>query len=90
MNGYFYGIAVMIVGAVLFLISRRRPRRPSIHADRGSVAIGGSNNGNIMNVNSGASAGHGPSGHWLTLISIFVEVAGIAAVIWHATHLAGK
>ncbi len=78
----------MIVGGLLFLLSRRS-RRTSVKADRGSVAIGGSNLGSVTNINLGSEQTH-TSGHALTYISIVVELIGIAAVIWHATHLAAK
>jgi hypothetical protein len=89
MNGYIPGLLLIIVGAALFVVSRLR-RRPSVSADRGSVAIGGDSSGSVTNINIGKEKEKGSPERALTVISILVEVIGIAAVIWHATHLAAK
>jgi hypothetical protein len=86
--GEYLGIGLMIAGAVLFFFGRRRSNRLSVRASRGSVAVGGNNIGSITNINQtneGSSGGHG-----LTVVSILVELAGIAAIVWHVLHLASK
>jgi hypothetical protein len=54
------------------------------------VAIGGDSSGSVTNINIGKEKEKGSPERALTVISILVEVIGIAAVIWHATHLAAK
>lgn len=89
MSSYVVGIGLMVAGAALFLLGRLRSKRATVHASKGSVAVGGDNTGQITNVNvSGHKEGIGE--HALTLVSILVEIIGIIVVIWHAMHLATK
>lgn len=80
----------MAVGIVLFIIGRSKSKTVHVEASGGSVAVGGKNSGSISNTNLGAvpAAAHGS--HSLTIVSIVVELVGIAVVIWHAWHLAAK
>jgi hypothetical protein len=89
MSSDVIGISLMVAGAVLFVVGRLRSKRVTVHASKGSVAVGRDNVGQITNVNVG---GHkqGRGEHALTLVSIFVEVVGIIVVFWHAMHLATK
>jgi hypothetical protein len=84
------GFALMVFGLVLFLVGRSKSTIVRVEANNGSVAIGGKNSGTITNTNIGAVpvASHGS--HWLTILAIIVELAGMAVVIWHAWHLAAK
>lgn len=91
MNWLLIGVILVLLGIVLLLADRQnrsRGRRSTVSASHGSVAIGGSSNAPIINANTIVSPE--PSGHLLTVIGIIVELGGIAAVIWHATHLAGR
>jgi hypothetical protein len=85
-----FGIALMGLGIVLFLVGRSKSKAVQVEASNGSVAIGGKNSGTITNTNIGAltAAPHGT--HWLTVLGIVVELAGMAVGIWHAWHLAAK
>lgn len=85
-----FGFALMGLGIVLFLVGRSKSKTIQVEASNGSVAIGGKNSGTITNTIIGALpvASHGS--HWLTVVSIIVELAGMAVVIWHAWHLAAK
>ena len=81
------GIGLMIAGGVLFALGRR----PVVKASSGSVAVGGNSSAPITNVNVGShnkNAAHGS--HAITVVAIFVEIIGIAVVIWHAWHLTGR
>jgi uncharacterized membrane protein len=91
MNLLLIGVILILLGIVLLLVdrqNRRRGRRSTVSASHGSVAVGGNSNAPIINAST--VAGPEPSGHLLKVIGIIVELGGIAAVIWHATHLAGK
>lgn len=91
MNTLLIGLVLVLLGIVLLLVGRRKRGgggRPTVSASQGSVAVGGSSNAPI--INSGTIASPEPEGHWLTVVGIIVELGGIAAVIWHATHLGGK
>ena len=85
-----FGFALMGLGIVLFLARRSKSKAIRVEASNGSVAIGGKNSGTISNTTIGALpvASHGS--HWLTVVAIVVELAGMAVVIWHAWHLAAK
>lgn len=87
----YVGLALMVLGVLLFLVSRNAGSRSNrVDASGGSVAVGGDNKGSITNVNLGAppSTQHGT--HWLTWVAIAVELIGICVTIWHAFHLAAK
>jgi hypothetical protein len=89
----YAGIALMVLGVVLFFIGRTpnsSSRAVHVTASEGSVAIGGNNKGDITNVNLGASQDKQHGTHWLTWVAIAVELVGIAVTLWHAWHLAGK
>lgn len=85
-----FGFALMGLGIMLFLVGRSKSKIIRVEASTGSVAIGGKNSGTITNTNIGGLpvASHGS--HWLTVVAIVVELAGMAVVIWHAWHLAAK
>jgi hypothetical protein len=88
---YMIGIGLILLGIVLFLIGRRPSRRNTVSADRGSIAIGGSAYGPVTNLNAGTDKEHSASsGHRITILAIFVEIAGIAVTVWHALHLAAR
>lgn len=87
----YIGLALMVLGVVLFLLGRRAGSRSvRVEASGGSVAVGGSNKGSITNFNLGAPppAPHGT--HWLTWVAVVVELLGIGVTLWHALHLAAK
>jgi nitrate reductase gamma subunit len=91
MNWLHIGVIIILLGIVLLLVDRRnhsRGRRSTVSASHGSVAVGGNSNAPIINASTVAKPE--PSGRWLKVIGIIVELGGIAAVIWHATHLAGR
>ena len=91
MNGFLIGVILILLGIVLLLVDRQNHSRGSrsvVGASHGSVAVGGNSNAPIINASTIANPE--PSGHWLMVIAIIVELGGIAAVIWHATHLAGR
>lgn len=90
MNGYFLGTGLMTLGAVLFFVGRLYVKRDSVRASGGSVAIGGNNTGAITTTNINQRDKPHSSGHLITMVAIFVEIAGIAVTIWHAMHLAEK
>lgn len=88
-----FGFTLMGLGMLLFFVGRSKSRIIRVEASNGSVAIGGKNSGTITNTIIGdapaaPAASHGT--HWLTVVSIVVELAGMAVVIWHAWHLAAK
>jgi hypothetical protein len=85
-----FGFALMGFGIVLFLAGRRKSKAIRVEASNGSVAIGGKNSGTITNTNIGTPPAGSHGSHWLTVVAIIVELAGIAVVIWHAWHLAAK
>lgn len=87
----YIGLALMALGAVLFLVGRRAGSRSNrVEASGGSIAVGGSNKGSITNVNLGAPSPTPHGTHWLTWVAIGVELVGIGVTIWHALHLAAK
>ncbi len=90
MNGYFLGTGLMALGAILFFVGRLHVKRDSVRASGGSVAIGGNNTGSITTTNINQRDKPHSNGHLITMVAIFVEIAGIAVTIWHAMHLAGK
>jgi hypothetical protein len=87
MTTLILGIALMILGVVLFLVGRKGSKSTSVRASGGSIAIGGSNSGQITNINSHSHNKDGHGGHGVTVIAIIVEIIGIVVVIWHAIHL---
>lgn len=88
--GLIFGFALMGLGIVLFLVGRSKFKNIRVEASNGSVAIGGKNSGTITNTNIGALPIASHDSHWLTVVAIVVELAGMAVVIWHAWHLAAK
>lgn len=84
------GVALVVVGLLLFFAGRSKSKKIRVEATNGSVAVGGDNSGSIINANIGAPASapapHGT--HWLTVVGIVVELIGIAVVLWHAWHMA--
>lgn len=89
--GFYVGLALVALGILLFLVARAKSKTVRVEARSGSVAIGGNNRGAITNTNIGTptAEAHG-SHHWLIVVSIVVELAGMAVVVWHAWHLAAK
>jgi hypothetical protein len=90
MVGLFCGIALMLIGAALYAVGRGSARRSNVHANDGSVAIGGDNSGPISNTKVGGPRPENAGHNSLTTLSIAVEVIGIAVTVWHAIHLAAK
>jgi hypothetical protein len=90
MSIYFVGGGLVILGALLLLIGRHRSRRSSVSASRGSIAIGGNTYGSVSNVNTAPDKGHGIGEHWITIVAIITELAGIAVIIWHTSHMVSK
>jgi hypothetical protein len=91
MNALLIGVAPIVSDLVLPFVDRRsrpRARRSRVSASHGSVAVGGDSNAPTINASTVSSSE--PGGHWLKVIGIIVELGGIAAVIRHATHLAGR
>ena len=85
------GACLIIAGVAIFLFGRRRSKQSSVRASDGSVAVGGNNSGSITNTNVSKTANEAPTGgHALTVLAIVVELVGIAAIVWHSMHLAGK
>jgi hypothetical protein len=90
MGTYIVGLGLMVAGAVLFLVGKLRTKRATVHASKGSVAVGGDNAGQITNVNVGSHNKKSAGESGLTLTAIVVEIIGIIVTIWHALHLAAK
>jgi hypothetical protein len=90
MSIYVLGLGLILLGVLLFLIGRRRPRIGSVSATHGSIAIGGSSFGPVSNVSTAPDKSHGLGSHWITIAAIISELAGIAVTIWHATSSAAK
>lgn len=91
MDVILVGVCLIVVGVAIFFFGRGRSKRTSVRATRGSVAVGGNNNGSITNTNMNRASNEAPSrGHSLTVLAIIVELVGIAAIVWHTLHLAGK
>jgi hypothetical protein len=88
MQSFWVGITLILLGAVIWLFGRRGPRGGAVVASKGSVAIGGDNTGSISNINK-TDSGHDGHG-FLTKLAIFVELLGIASIIWHTIHMAAK
>lgn len=86
----YIGGGLIILGALLLLIGRHHSRRSSVAASRGSIAIGGNAYGPVSNVNAAPDKGHGIGEHWITIVAIITELAGIAVIIWHTTHMVAK
>ena len=86
----YVGLALMVLGIVLFFVGRSRSRTVRVEASGGSVAVGGKNSGSITNLNVGAPAAAAHGSHSLTYVSIAVELVGIVVVLWHAWHMAAK
>ncbi len=87
----YVGLALMVLGIVFFFVGRSRSKTVRVEANSGSVAVGGKNAGPITNLNVGATptaAAHGS--HWLTYVSIAVELVGIVVVLWHAWYMTAK
>lgn len=90
---YAIGIGLFVAGLILHVLVSVRKRRSTVNANDHSVAVGGSNFGNINNVNSATSKSDSPGGGHhsaLTLVAIVVELSGIAVTLWHAAHLAHR
>jgi hypothetical protein len=85
MNGNtILATSFIILGLILFILSRRGSSGRTVRADSGSVAIGGSNSApvTVSTSNRGRSE-EGNSKHVLTAVAIIVEVAGIVVAFWH-------
>ena len=92
MNALYLGISLIVAGGILLFLGLRRSRRPSVSASHGSVAAGGNVSGSITNTNTNLNRGAAEQApaHTLTVVAIFVEIAGICVTIWHALHMARK
>lgn len=90
MNELYIGIGLIVLGFLLFLFIFLS-RKPSVSADGGSTAMGGSNSGIVLNTNINQPKEEKHSGgHGLTIVAIIVEIVGIGVTLWHAFHLAAK
>lgn len=87
MNGLIIGAVLMLVGGLLF-IAAKRTKKVNISATNGSQAVGGNNSGIMLNMGSQPAPPQEPHSHWLTVVSIIVELIGMGVVVWHALHLA--
>lgn len=86
--GLAAGIAIIVIGTVLLVVSLVRRKRVTVQA-HGGIAIGGNvENSTVISQprSSEPSAKHG--GHGLTIVAIVVELVGIAVTLWHASHMA--
>jgi hypothetical protein len=72
------------------LFGRLPSKRSSVNASGGSVAAGGDISGSITNINTSSQKEHIRGGHGVTVLAIIVELIGIAVMIWHVRHLAGR
>jgi hypothetical protein len=91
MNQILIGAGLIVLGALIFGLGRRRSDRLSVRATSGSVAVGGNSSGPITNITanragSGARAG-GRLTDWLGLL---VGILGVVATVWGAMRTAGK
>lgn len=86
--GIYIGLGVMVVGALLFAVGRRKQN--SVVSANGSVAVGGNNSGPIVNVNQPSTPPSHSNGHGLTILSMIIELVGIGVTLWHAYHLTAK
>lgn len=89
--GLVAGIVLIALGTVLLIVALMRRKRTAVQADRGSVAVGGSNSGIIINHgNQNAAPAKHAGGHGLTITAIIIELVGIAVTLWHAYHMASS
>ena len=86
----YAGLALMVLGIVLFFVGRSKSKTVRVEASKGSVAVGGENAGSITNVTIGTQTPTERHSHSLTYWAIGVELVGIAVTLWHAWHLAAK
>ncbi|HEY1089590.1 MAG TPA: hypothetical protein VGE47_00720 [Burkholderiaceae bacterium] len=79
----------MVLGIVLIVSGRSAASKSnSVTATDGSVAVGGSNSGNIINTKIAPAAPAQHGSHWLTKVGIVVELAGIGVALFHLWHQA--
>lgn len=86
----YIGIALMVLGIVLFFVGRSKSKMVRVEANNGSIAVGGNNTGSIANLNVGTPPSEPHGSHSLTYWAIGVELVGIAVTLWHAWHMAAK
>lgn len=88
------GLILMSLGIVMLVyqFATRNGNQKKVGRDDRSVHVGGSNTGliNTGSIGGGDEERHGGHSHWLTIIAMLVELAGIAVTLWHAFHLASK
>lgn len=76
--------SLIILGIVLFILSRRGSSGRTVRADNGSVAIGGSNSASVtVSTSNRGTPEEGNNRHILTVVAIIVEGAGIVVAFWH-------
>jgi hypothetical protein len=90
MNSLVFGLGLIALGFVVLLAGRRRSKRVSVRADRGSVAVGGKSTAPITNINTGQEERGGLSEHWLTIVVIIVEIIGIVLAVSHLVEQAHR
>jgi hypothetical protein len=86
--GLAAGIAMIVIGTILLVVSLMRRKRVMAQA-HGGIAIGGSVKNSTVISQSRSSTPHAKhGGHGLTIVAIVVELVGIAVTLWHASHMA--
>ena len=91
--GLVVGIAMIVIGTILLVVSLVRRKRVTVQASNG-IAIGGSVNNSTVNNSTVISQSRSSTpqtkrgGHGLTIVAIVVELVGIAVTLWHASHMA--
>jgi nitrate/nitrite transporter NarK len=83
-GGGHLGVALVffVFGIILIVLGLQRGNRRNIRADHGSISVGGSNSGSIVNASNNSQRSSGSHIHWLTVVGIIVELAAIATVLW--------
>ncbi|TXH65485.1 MAG: hypothetical protein E6Q88_13730 [Lysobacteraceae bacterium] len=86
--GLVVGIAMIVIGTILLVVSLVRRKRVTVQASNG-IAIGGSvNNSTVISQSRSSEPQSKHGGHGLTIVAIVVEPVGIAVTLWHASHMA--
>jgi hypothetical protein len=83
LNEITIGVALMVGGAVIYLLAKTKRQRPTVSADRGSVAVGGNNKGPIRNINLNPSKdGQAGGSNHLAIAGFLIGLIGTGVTLW--------